>query len=61
MGLGEAGIFYTILLILETILLEAFSSEGEDYLGNEASSSRSGGSSAVFGSSSSRRIFRGIR
>jgi hypothetical protein len=50
MGLGEAGILYTILLILGTILLEAFSSEGEDYLDNEGSSSSSG-----------RRIFRGIR
>jgi hypothetical protein len=51
MGPGEAGILYTILLFLETILLEAFSSEGEDYLGNEGSSS----------SSSSKRVFRGIR
>jgi hypothetical protein len=49
MGLGEAGILYTILLILETILLEAFGFEGEGYLGNKGSSS------------SSRRIFRGIR
>jgi hypothetical protein len=59
-GEDYLGILYTILLILETILLEAFSSEGEDYLGNEGSSgSSSGGSSAVFGSSSSRWIFRG--
>ncbi len=47
-GLGEAGILYTVLLTLETILLEAFSFGGGDYLGNE-------------GSSSSGRIFRGIR
>ncbi len=50
MGLREAGIIYTILFILETILLEAFSSKGEDYLGNEGSSSSSG-----------RWIFPGIR
>jgi hypothetical protein len=49
MGLGEAGILYTILLILETILLKAFSSEGEDYLGDKCSSNSSG-----------RRIFRSI-
>jgi hypothetical protein len=48
-GLGEAGILYTILSILETILIEALGSEGEDYLGNGSSGS------------SSRRIFRGIR
>jgi hypothetical protein len=50
MGLGEAGIIFAILLILETILLKAFSSEGEDYLGNEGGSSSSG-----------RRIFCGIQ
>ncbi len=32
---------YTILLILEMILLEAFSSEGEDYLDNKVSSNSS--------------------
>ncbi len=48
MGLGEAGILYTISLILGTILLEAFSFEGEDYLGNKGSSS------------SGRRVFHGI-
>jgi hypothetical protein len=62
MGLGEAGILDTILLILGTILLETFSSVGEDYLGNEDSSRSSG--RQIFrsiGSNSSRRIFHGIR
>jgi hypothetical protein len=50
MGLEEAGILYTILSILEMILLEALGSEGEDDLGNGGSSSSSG-----------RRIFCGSR
>jgi hypothetical protein len=50
MGLEEAGILYTILSILEMILLEVLGSEGEDDFGN-------GGSSC----SSGRRIFRGNR
>jgi hypothetical protein len=50
-----------MLLILETILLETFGSEGEEYLGNEiVIVVVVGGSSAVFGSSG-RLIFRGIR
>ncbi len=39
---------YTLLTILEMILLEVLGSEGEDDLGNDGSSSRCG-----------RRIFRG--
>jgi hypothetical protein len=50
MGLEEADIFYTILSILETILLEVPGSEGKDDLGNSGSSSSSG-----------RRIFHGNR
>jgi hypothetical protein len=46
-----AGILYTILLILETILIEALSSEGEDYLDNEGRCSSRG----------RRRIFHCIR
>jgi hypothetical protein len=42
MGLEEAGIPYTILSILEMILLEALGSEGEDDLGNGVSRSSSG-------------------
>jgi hypothetical protein len=39
------------------ILLEAFSSEGEDYLDMDGSGSRNGGgSSGVFGSSSGRQV-----
>ncbi len=49
--LREAGILYTVLLFLEAILLEAFGLRAEDYLGNEGSGS----------SSSSERIFPGIR
>jgi hypothetical protein len=51
MGQGEAGILYTVLFILGTILLKAFSFEGEDYLVT----------AVVVRSSSGRRIFRGIR
>ncbi len=43
------GILHTVLLILGTILLKAFSSEGEDYLDIEGSSSNG------------RRVYRGIR
>jgi hypothetical protein len=64
MELGEAGILFTVLLILETIFLEAFSFEGEDYLGTilvmKVVVVVAGGSSSVFSSSSSRRIFCGI-
>jgi hypothetical protein len=49
-GLRDAGILYTILLILEMKLLEALGFDGEDYLSN-------GGN----GSSSNRRVFRGNR
>jgi hypothetical protein len=38
-GLRERVFFSTILLILETILLETLGSEGEDYLDIEGSSS----------------------
>jgi hypothetical protein len=48
-GLREQVFFYTILLILETILLQAFGSEGEDYLDIEGSSNNG------------RRIFHGIQ
>jgi hypothetical protein len=50
MGLKEAGILYTILAVLEMILLEVLGSEGQDNLGNGGSSSRHG-----------RQIFRGNR
>jgi hypothetical protein len=50
MGLKEAGILYTILLILETILLEVLGSEGGDNLGD-------GGNSSISG----RQILRGNR
>jgi hypothetical protein len=43
-GLEEADILYTILSILEMILLEVFGSEGEDDLGRGRSSS---GSSSI--------------
>jgi hypothetical protein len=46
--LRGTGILYTVLLILEMILLEAFGFEGADDLGNE-------------GCSGSRRIFRSVR
>jgi hypothetical protein len=49
-GLKEAGIFYTILTVLEMIFLKVLGSEGEDDLGNGSSSSRRG-----------RQIFRGNR
>ncbi len=45
-GLKEAGILYTILSILEMILLEVLGSEGKDDLGNSSSSSSCG---RVFG------------
>jgi hypothetical protein len=50
MGLEEAGILYTILSILEMILLEVVGSEGEDDLGNGGCSRSSG-----------RQIFHGDR
>jgi hypothetical protein len=50
-GLKGAGILYTILLILEMILLEVLGSEGGDSLGN-------GGSSSSSRSRCGRRIFR---
>jgi hypothetical protein len=39
----EAGILYTILSILDMILLEVLGSEGEDDLGNGGSCSSCGG------------------
>jgi hypothetical protein len=50
-GLKKAGILYTILMILEMMLLEVLGSQGEDDLGYDGSSSSRRG----------RRIFRGNR
>ncbi len=48
-GLEEAGILYTILSILEMILLEALGSDFEDDLGSDGSSSSSSSSSIFYG------------